>query len=101
MLISLFASFPSGEFSIERVNCNKRVQGNSYDVAVRWRLRGLHDGIGYFGKPSGKQIEILGINHYCVSEGKIIEEWITFDGLDVLAQTYIDCDEDSENIDEK
>ena len=101
MLISLFASFPSGEFSIERVNCNKRVQGNSYDVAVRWRLRGLHDGIGYFGKPSGKQVEILGINHYCVSEGKIIEEWITFDGLDVLAQTYIDCDEDSENIDEK
>lgn len=101
MLISLYASFPNAEYSIQRVNINKRVQGDGHDVAVRWRLRGLHEGIGYFGKPSGKPVEILGINHYHVSEGKVVEEWVTFDGLDVLRQTYMEdessCDDSKEN----
>lgn len=90
MLISLFASMPNASFDVQRVTINKRLNTeNNYDVAVRYRIRGLNEGIGYFGSPSGKLIEILGINHYHIVDNKVIEEWMTFDGLDVLKQMYL------------
>lgn len=90
MFISFFASFPNAKFIVERVTCNQRQNNNSnsWNVAVRWRILGINEGIGYFGKPSGSPIEILGINHLIVENEKITEEWITFDGLDVLKQIY-------------
>jgi len=94
MLLSLFASFPNASFDVDRVTYNQRSKENEWDVAVRWRLRGLHEGIGFFGKPTGKTIEILGINHYHISQNKVKEEWMTFDGLDVLRQIYSGTEED-------
>jgi len=88
MLISLFASFGNARFIVERVTCNQRDNANDWDMAVRWRILGIHEGIGYFGKPSGRPVEILGISHLRVLDEQIIEEWITFDGLDVLKQIH-------------
>lgn len=99
MLISLFASFPSADFSIDRITCNNRGSEDDWNVALRWRIRGLHEGRGYFGEASGKPVEILGINHYHVSEGEIVEEWMTFDGMDVLKQIY--SGENDENLEEQ
>jgi predicted ester cyclase len=93
MLLSLFASFPNASFDVDRVTYNQRAKENEWDVAVRWKLRGLHEGIGFFGKPSGKPIEILGINHYHISQNKVKEEWMTFDGIDVLRQVYLETDD--------
>lgn len=95
MLVSLFSSLPNASYNAERVTCNKRNGDNDWDVAVRWRINGLHEGRGFFGIPSGKPVEILGINHYRVTDGKIVEEWVTFDGLDVLRQIYLgeECSE--------
>jgi len=88
MLISLFSSFPNARFIVDRVTINERELPNSWDVSVRWRLQGIHEGIGYFGQPSGAPIEILGINQLRVENGLVTREWITFDGLDVLKQIY-------------
>ncbi|WP_346941954.1 ester cyclase [Clostridium sp.] len=93
MLISLLASVPNGSYEVERVTCNKSLNCDGYDVAMRWRLRGLNEGIGYFGQPSGKHIDVMGINHYHVINGKIKEEWMTFDGMDVLKQMYMGIEE--------
>lgn len=90
MIISLLASIPNGSFEVERVTCTDRTGGDGYDVAVRWRLRGINEGIGFFGKPSGKPLDIMGINHYYILNNKVKEEWITFDGMDVLKQRYMD-----------
>ncbi|TCP30951.1 putative ester cyclase [Scopulibacillus darangshiensis] len=95
MLVSLFASFPSANFLVERVTCNQGESENSWDVAVRWRLQGLHEGIGYFGDPSGKPVEIMGISHLRIQNEKVVEEWFTFDGLDVLRQIYLNEDDDN------
>jgi predicted ester cyclase len=89
MLVSLFASFPNANFITERVSCNKRKEDNSYDVALRWRLSGIHEGLGMFGNPTGNPVEILGITHYRIVDNIIVEEWMTYDGLDVLRQTYL------------
>ncbi len=88
MLLSLFSALPSSEFKIEKIMCNQKKDG-SYDVAIRWMLRGYHDGIGLFGTPSGKYIEILGINHLEIKDNKVEKEWITFDALDVYRQIYV------------
>lgn len=93
MIISLLSSVPNGSYVVERVTCNKRVGDDGYDVSLRWRLRGVNEGIGYFGNPTGKPLEIMGINHYHVVDGKIKEEWDTFDGLDVLKQMYTRTEE--------
>lgn len=103
MLVSLFASFPNARFLVERVTCNEGLTKDEWEVAVRWRLQGLHEGIGYFGSPSGQPVEILGITHLRVRHEKIVEEWITFDGLDVLRQMYLGIHSDekeNENIEE-
>lgn len=89
MLVNLFASFPNARFAVERVTCNDRPEDEGYDVAVRWRLSGIHEGLGMFGAPSGNPVEILGINHLKIIKNKVTEEWMTYDGLDVLRQTYI------------
>ena len=95
MIISFLASVPNGSFEVERVTCTDRPKNDGYDVSVRWRLRGINEGIGLFGQPSGKPLEIMGINHYYVVDGKIKEEWMTFDGMDVLKQKYMGDEEEN------
>ncbi|MBT2658409.1 ester cyclase [Bacillus sp. ISL-18] len=97
MFISLFASVPNAKLILERITCNKRDSEQDWDVAVRWRLQGIHEGTGYFGQPSGKAIEIAGMNHYKIRNEKITEEWFLFDGMEVLRQIYLpDSDETEE-----
>lgn len=99
MLVSFFASFPNANYIVERITYNERKEKDSYDVAVRWRLSGIHEGLGMFGSPSGNHVEILGITHMVVEDRKILEEWTTFDGLDVLRQIHLNQlpEESSEN----
>lgn len=96
MFINLFASIPNGKVIVERVTCNKRKNG-IYDVAVRWRIQGLHSGIGYFGNPSGKTIELNGVNHFKVADKQIQEEWMLFDGMEVLRQIYTEDDDEEDD----
>lgn len=89
MLINLFASFPNADFIVERISANETKEKNTFDVAVRWRINGIHEGIGMFGSASYKPVEFMGITHYKITDRKVVEEWTTFDGLDVLRQIYV------------
>jgi predicted ester cyclase len=99
MFINLFASVPNGKVILERVTCNRRGSDSNYDVAVRWRIQGLHGGLGYFGAPSGKAVEINGINHFKVRNQKIQEEWMLFDGMEVLRQIYTEDEAEDQGDD--
>ena len=85
-LVSFFASFPNARVQVERVTCNQTGGEKDWDVSLRWRVLGLHEGIGFFGAPSNALAEILGISQYKVRDGVILEEWLTFDALDVMKQ---------------
>ncbi len=99
MLVSLFASFPSANYSIDRITCNQKGDENEWDVAVRWKLRGLNEGRGFFGEPTSEPVEILGISHFHVKDNEILEEWVTFDGLDVLKQIYLNKEDKTTDLD--
>ena len=47
-----------------------------------------------FGNPSGKFVEIMGINHYRIENGKIVESWVMYDGLDVIKQIVAGSDDE-------
>ena len=85
-LENLFASFPNADIHVERISCNEK-EGVT-EVAVRWKMVGKHSGDGFFGNPSGKEIMVLGITHYLIKNDKITEEWMIFDGFDVLCQIH-------------
>lgn len=84
-LLGFLSSFSSARHTVQRVTCNLREDGSA-DAAVRWVLQGLHSGWGMFGKPTGRPVEIMGINHYIWRDGRIVESYCLFDAVDVLSQ---------------
>lgn len=55
-------------------------------VAVRWSAVGTHRGPYLGADPSGRSIEFKGIEIIRIREGRIVERWGEWDGLDLLAQ---------------
>ena len=91
-LEQLFASFPQATVQIQRVTCNEKP--DEIEVAARWEVRGVHSGNGFFSPASGEHIIMLGISQFIIKDGKIIEEWMVFDGFDVLCQIHAGADSD-------
>ena len=49
-------------------------------VAVLWTFQGTHTGWGYQGlPPTGTRVEIRGITIWRIVDGRIVEEWTSFD----------------------
>ncbi len=55
-------------------------------VALRWSLAGTHLGSGLWAEASGREIYIMGISHYRLRGGAIVEDMTVFDELAVLRQ---------------
>lgn len=55
-------------------------------VALRWSMTGIHNGLGVWGKPSGREILLMGVSHYRIRKGMIVEDISIFDELAVLRQ---------------
>lgn len=56
------------------------------DLALRWRLTGLHQGDGLYGAATGQPVLIAGISQWRIVAGRVCEEWTVFDELSVLRQ---------------
>ncbi len=67
---------------------HKLARGESIPIqtAVRWTLDGHHDGLGRLGEPTGKRLTLMGMSHYHVRGGRVVEEWTVFDELSLLVQ---------------
>ena len=44
---------------------------------------GLLEGLG---EPTGKRLQVMGMTHYHIKDGKIVDEWNVYDELSLLAQ---------------
>jgi steroid delta-isomerase-like uncharacterized protein len=60
------------------------------EVAIRWRATGAHAGRFLGAAPTGKQITFSGIEIIRVEDGRIIERWGEWDGLDLIGQLGMD-----------
>ena len=60
--------------------------GRADRVALRWRAQTLHHGVGRYGAATGKQIEVMGINHAEFFNGRVLREWVLLDDVALWMQ---------------
>ncbi|MGF1478138.1 MAG: ester cyclase [Cyanophyceae cyanobacterium] len=77
---SLFQGFPDIQQTVEDVIA----EGNR--VVFRATLKGTHTGEFMGIPPTGKQVNVNGINLLRISQGKIVEWWYELNQLEVITQ---------------
>ena len=84
-VLSLLAQFPDLALDVDEVYW----MGNpdeGYLVSTRWNAYGAHRGNGVFGPPTGREARIRGITQHRIEDGRVTEEWMLFNELDVMMQ---------------
>lgn len=85
LLTSLLASIPDGRFE-PHYTIVRQQEARPVQVALRWTYCGTHSGIGRYGDPTGSSVAILGISHFELRDGLIVNEWMVMDEIAVYAQ---------------
>lgn len=85
VLHGLMAAFPDGLFEAHHVIV-RQDPDRPVRAALRWSYCGLHTGVGRYGAPSGAPIALLGISHFELRDGAIVNEWMLVDDVAVYAQ---------------
>ncbi len=83
--LNFMAMFPDAHMNVEHVYGLESEEGG-YRAAVRWRFSGTHARYGWYGKPTDKRVNILGISHVYIVDDKVKEHYMVFDDLAVVMQ---------------
>lgn len=87
LVLHVLTAIPDGMMRVENVCWSEEADG--VIVAVRWVLEGRSAPGGVLGEcPQGKAVFMMGMSHLRLAGEKIVEEWMLFDEIGVLAQTY-------------
>ncbi len=82
---SILSSIPDGRFEPHHVIVQQETD-KPVRIALRWSYCGTHSGNGRYGQPSGCPIALLGISHFELRDGLILNEWLVVDETAVYAQ---------------
>ena len=86
---ALFAAFNADTFTVEHLATN-RAPNRPDRVALRWRAQTTHvareGSHRLFGSATGNPVEILGINHAELIEGRVQREWVLVDEVALWMQ---------------
>ena len=89
----LMSTFPDLGLHVDEVYwMGNDVDG--YSVSVRWSASGTHRGYGLYGKPTGRRVFMWGMNQMYFQGGKIVEDWMLFNEMDVMSQILRDDAQD-------
>ncbi len=83
-----FAALRVQDFTVEHLVRNTG-SGRTDRCALRWRATAVHadaDGAGLFGSATGREVEIMGINHVEWVGGKVLREWVLVDEIALWMQ---------------
>ena len=82
---SLITSFPDLILQIDEIYwMGNEVDG--YLSSTRWSATGTHTGNGNYGEPTDTKVQIWGITQNQVIGGRIVNEWMLFNELDLMMQ---------------
>ncbi len=85
----LFGSLQVEVFTVEHLAINHG-GGRPDRVALRWRARAAHTNhrtpAGRYGPASGRMVEIMGINHVEIVDGRVVREWVLMDDVAIWMQ---------------
>ena len=78
---ALFAAVPDVQMVVVQI----AAEGDA--VFIRWHMTGAHTGAAWAGiEPTGKRIELDGIDHFTVRDGTIVSNFVVFDQMEVGRQ---------------
>ena len=83
--LQLIATMPDCAYVPQHI-CSVASEEGGEKIAVRWIMEGHHLGYGLMGAPTGYRIFLLGMSHYHVVGGRIVEQWDVYDEMAMLAQ---------------
>ncbi len=83
--LNFVAMFPDAHLNVEHVYWLGN-ETDGYRVAVRWRFAGTHARYGWYGPPTNKRVDVLGISHLHVKDGRVTKHYFVFDELAVVMQ---------------
>ena len=83
--LSLIAMFPDIALQIDEVYWMGN-EAEGFMTSVRWSAMASHRGFGPYGEPTGRAVRIWGISQHRIVGGRIREEWMMFNELDLLQQ---------------
>ncbi len=72
-------------FTVEHLVANPR-PARATAIAMRWRAKTQHCGGGRYGEATGRAVEVLGISHAEVEDGRVVREWILIDDVALWMQ---------------
>lgn len=81
----LAALIADGAFVVQHI-CSVPSEEGGRKHAVRWTLDGHHLGHGALGAPTGHPLFVMGVTHFHIVDGKIVDEWVVYDELSMLVQ---------------
>jgi predicted ester cyclase len=82
---ALFGALRVGAFDVEHL-AFQQGGGRADRAALRWRAQAVHTGAGMFGTPTGRPVELLGINHVEFFRGRVLREWVLLDEVALWMQ---------------
>ncbi len=85
LFASISASIPDGRFEPHYIIVQQETE-KAVRVALRWSYCGSHKGRGRYGAPSGVPLALLGISHFELRQGRIVNEWLLVDETAIYAQ---------------
>jgi predicted ester cyclase len=89
--LGLVGSLPDASFAPQHI-CSTPSEEGGTKVAVRWVIEGHHLGWGLLqslGAPTGKRVQVMGMSHFHVRNGRIVDEWRIYDELSLLVQVKL------------
>jgi len=88
MWLRLRSAFPAATF---RIHHQIGMDGEMMPprAAIRWSLDGTHDGIGWFGTPTGAPVHVMGICHAEYGPWGLRREYVLFDEIAIWKQILL------------
>ncbi len=84
-VMRLAAMIPDLAFTPLHV-CSIPCEEGGVKIAVRWIMHGHHLGWGVLGSPSGCPLVLMGMNHFHVQDGQIVDDWTVYDIFSLMVQ---------------
>jgi predicted ester cyclase len=85
LLIGILSSIPDGRFEPHHVIIRQEPE-KATRIALRWSYCGTHSGQGRYGSPTHTPLALLGISHFELRDGLIVNEWMGLDETAIYAQ---------------
>ena len=82
---TLRSSFPDLQLQVDEVYWMGN-DNDGYLSSARWSATGTHLGDGLYGPASGCEVQIWGITQHRIKMGRIVNEWMLFNELDLMMQ---------------